>query len=498
VTSPGLLVTGTSSPPSMKPSRSQALAELRRRIRTRQREKGYDQFLTEPVKFIRVILDEQPWSIQARIAEAVRDHSNVAVPSCFGSGKDWIAARIAVWWVATGGIVVATSNSFPQLRDIFWRELRKAVKRGELPGIPSNGNDLRWEVTETGAWAIGRKPEDNDPEGLQGYHASRVLVIVDEANGVGASLWDATKGLIVNEESRRLAIGNPYEPVGPFYEACQSKTWHVIPISVYDTPNFTGEAVPEKAQAELVSPFWLEQRRAEGLEGTPWWKAKVLGQFPDTASNAVIPLAWVEAARVRQHLPDAREWAGLDVARFGSDDTALLDGSGNGPESVRIVHGQDTMEVAGLGMAYLNSRRGTLAVDVIGVGGGVVDRIREQKPPGKIIAVNVADSPDHDPDLLVNLRSQVWWDARRALDPTNTQDEPLSLQRLDELDYQRLRSELTTVTYRMTSSGKVQIESKEEMKARGLPSPDLADAFCLALYARSRARRRVSSFGAVA
>ena len=92
----------------------------------------------------------------------------------------------------------------------------------------------------------------------------------------------------------------------------------------------------------------------------------------------------------------------------------------------------------------------------------------------------------------------MWWDARRAFDPTNTTDEPLSLQRLSDLDYQRLRSELSAATYRMTSSGKVQIESKEEMKARGLASPDLADAFCLALYARSRARRRAGSFGAVA
>jgi hypothetical protein len=301
---------------------------------------------------------------------------------------------------------------------------------------------------------------------------------------------------VVNEDSRILAIGNPHEPQGPFHEACRSKTWHVIHISVFDTPNFTGEPVPEKAQAELVSPFWLEQRRAEGLEGTPWWQAKVLGQFPDTASNAVIPLAWVEAARARQHLGDAREWAGLDVARFGSDDSALLEGSGNGPETTTVVHGQDTMEIAGLGMRYLHARRGTLAVDVIGVGGGVVDRIREQHPPGNLIAVNVGESPDHDTDLLVNLRAQLWWDARRQLDPTA--DDPLSLQRLSEADYTRLRSELTAPVYRMTSSGKVQIEGKEEMKARGLPSPDLADAFCLAIYARSRARRRTSTFGAVA
>jgi len=398
--------------------------------------------------------------------------------------------------VCTGGIVIATSNSFPQLRDIFWRELRRAHSLGELPGKPTNGNDLHWEVLDSDSFVIGRKPDDNDPEGFQGYHGRRILVIVDEANGVGEPLWKATNGLVVNEASRRLAIGNPYEPTGPFFEACRLQTWTVIPISVYDTPNFTGEPVPEKAQAELVSPFWLEQRRAEGLEGTPWWQAKVLGQFPDTASNAVIPLAWVEQARARPHLSDNREWAGLDVARFGSDDSALLEGSGNGPETVAVVHGQDTMQVAGLGMRYLHARRGTLAVDVIGVGGGVVDRIREQQPPGELLAVNVGESPDHDTDLLVNLRAQLWWDARRQLDPSA--DDPLSLMRLSETDYARLRAELTAPTYRMTSSGKVQIESKEEMKARGLPSPDLADAFNLAIHARSRARHRVSTFGAAA
>ena len=476
-------------------SKQSVLRELRQRVRERQRAKSYEAFADDPVGFIRVVLDEQPWSIQARIAESVRDNVNTAVPSCFGSGKDWIAARIAVWWVATGGIVVATSNSFPQLRDIFWRELKKAHVRGALPGNPSNGTDLRWEVLETGSFAIGRKPEDNDPEGFQGYHGRRILVIVDEANGVSPDLWTATNGLVVNEASRRLAIGNPYEPVGPFFDACRLPTWTVIPISVFDTPNFTGEPVPEKAQAELVSPFWLEQRKAEGLEGTPWWQAKVLGQFPDTASNAIVPLAWVEAARARPHVPDAREWAGLDVARYGSDDTVLVTGSGNGFEEVEIVHGQGTMETAGMGVRYLSTRRGSLAVDVIGVGAGVVDRIREQRPPGQLMAVNVGEAPDRDPDLLQNLRAQVWWDMRRALDPAT--EDGLSFARLSEQTYQRLRSELTAPTYRFTSSGKVQIESKEELAKRGVSSPDVADAACLALYARSRARRRVT-FGAAA
>ncbi len=470
------------------------MAELRRRLRSRQRAKGYDLFRDDPVGFIELILDERPWSIQATIANLVRDNSNVAVPSCFGSGKDWIAARLVAWWVATDGIAVTTADTYRQVRDILWRELRKAHARGGLPGtIPLV--ESRWEVPETGAFAIGIKPEDYNPEGLQGIHGRRVLVVLDEANGISAPLWEATKGLVVNPESRILAIGNPHEPQGPFFEACRASTWTVQHISVFDTPNFTGEPVPEKAAAELVSPFWLEQRRAEGLEGTPWWQAKVLGQFPDTASNAVIPLAWVEEARARPHSSDAREWAGLDVARFGNDDSALISGNGNGPWEVSVRHGHDTMEVAGLGMAYLASRRGTLAIDVIGVGAGVYDRIREQHPPGAVLDVNVGAAPDHDADLLANLRAQLWWDARLALDPKSP--EPLSLSRLTEPDYQRLRAELTAPVYRMTSGGKVQVESKDEMKARGLPSPDLADAFCLGLYARSRARRR-TTFGAAA
>lgn len=497
MTSPTPSATQTSSPPSVRPNVSpeQAKNELRRRLRERQKAKGYDLYHEDPVGFVTDILDEQPWSIQARIAEALRDNPQVAVPSCFGSGKDWIAARIVAWWVSTGGMAVTTADTYRQVRDILWRELRRAHARGQLPGvIPAV--ESRWEIPGTGAFAIGIKPEDYNAEGFQGIHARKVLVVIDEANGVSEQLFTAAKGLVVNERSRILAIGNPHEPVGPFFEACRSKTWHVIHISVFDTPNFTGEPVPEKAKDELVSPFWLDQRRAEGLEGTPWWQAKVLGQFPDTASNSIIPLAWVEAARARDHVPDAREWAGLDVARFGSDDSCLIEGSGNGPEKVTVVHGQDTMQVAGMGMAYLTARRGSLAVDVIGVGGGVVDRIREQRPPGQLLAVNVGESPDRDPDLLLNLRAQVWWDVRRALDP-NTNDEPISLARLDDQSYQRLRSELTAPTYRMTSSGKVQVESKDEMKARGLPSPDAADAFCLALYARSRARRRVT-FGAAA
>jgi phage terminase large subunit len=149
------------------------------------------------------------------------------------------------------------------------------------------------------------------------------------------------------------------------------------------------------------------------------------------------------------------------------------------------------MQVAGLAAAYLQSHRGAVAIDTVGVGSGVYDRLREQRLPGVIHDVQAGAGSDND--AMLNLRAELWWSVRDAFYRGE-----ISLARLDEPTYQRLRAELTAPTYRHTSSGKVQIEAKEEMKARGLPSPDVADAFCLWQFARSRARRRVSSFGAAA
>ena len=465
------------------------LSRLQKERHRRSRETRYAEYVDDPVRFIEIELGETIWGRQREIALSVRDNANTAVPSCFGSGKSWIAARIVAWWVATGGIAITTADTFRQVRDILWRELREAHRKGELPGsIPAV--ECRWEAGG-GAWAIGIKPEDTNREGFQGIHGHRVLTVYDEANGVSDQLWEAGRGLAVSGRDRRLAIGNPFEPSGPFFEACRSASWHVLPISVYDTPNFTDERVPAEVKNRLVDATFVEKARADGLEGTPWWTAKVLGQFPDTASDQVIPLSLVERARTTPHVSDAKEAAGLDVARFGTDDSCLVEGSGNGPELVTIVHGHDTMAVAGIGARFLQDRRGAIAVDVVGVGSGVYDRLRELRLPGTLHEVQAGGGSDNDG--MLNLRAELWWSLREAFYRGD-----LSLARLDETTYQRLRAELTGPTYRLTSSGKVQIEAKEEMKARGLPSPDVADALCLWQFARSRARRRVSSFGAAA
>lgn len=464
---------------------------FRKELRDGLKEIWYEPYRHKPVEFVQDILGEQLWSKQKSILRAIEKYPAVAVPSCFGAGKSWIAARAVAWWVATGGIAITTADTFRQVRDILWRELREAHRKGDLPGhIPMV--ECRWETGMKSAWAIGIKPDDTNQEGFQGIHGTRVLTVYDEANGIPASLWEAGRGLATGQQDRRLAIGNPNEPQGPFYEACKSKTWHVIHLNAFNTPNFTGESVPEEVRSKLVSPRWVEGLRADNLEGTPFWQAKVLGEFPENASNVVIPLSWIERARHLPYLNDAIQAGGLDVARFGSDDSVLIDGAGNGPESCLVVHGHDLMFVAGLASRYLLERRGRLAVDVIGVGSGVVDRLNELRLPGSVLDVNAGASPT-DGALFVNLRAQLWWKAREAF-----QKEEISLNRLDEANYARLKSELAAVTYRPTSSGKIQIEAKEEMKARGVGSPDVGDAFVLWLHARSGKTKRRSSYAAVA
>ena len=464
--------------------------ELRDSFLKAQQKERYKSYKDRPVEFVEDILGEQLWSRQKDIIQSVRDNHATAVPSCFGAGKSWIAARVVAWWVATGGIAITTADTYRQVRDILWRELREAHRKGNLPGkIPQV--ECRWETGMKHAWAIGIKPDDTNQEGFQGIHGTRVLTVYDEANGIPMALWDAGRGLATGSMDRRLAIGNPNEPMGPFYEACRSATWHVIHLSAFDTPNFTGEEIADDTAGKLVSPAWVETLKQDGLEGTPFWQAKVLGEFPENASNVVIPLTWIERARYIPFVGDARDAAGLDVARFGVDDSVLLEGSGNGPESVVVLHGHDLMTVAGFGSRYLLTRRGQLAVDIIGVGAGVFDRMKELKLPGSLLGVNAGAGPEEG--LFVNLRAQLWWKAREAF-----QREEISLQRLDDANYQRLKQELSAVTYRPTSAGKIQIEGKEELKARGVGSPDVADAFILWLYSRNNRTRRTGSFAEVA
>ena len=197
---------------------------------------------------------------------------------------------------------------------------------------------------------------------------------------------------------------------------------------------------------------------------------------------------------------------GLDVARFGDDRTALVKRAGNVIIEVpKMWRGKDTMQVAGLIKLEYDEAMDAkcepheILVDVIGIGAGVVDRLRELGLP--VRGINVAESPAVREQYL-RLRDELWWKAREWFGNRACKiPEPQGLTNGEEDPMELLISELSQPKYTASSSGKILIETKDDMKKRGLSSPDLADAFCLTFaggrakvdleqrYSRSRQRR---------
>lgn len=201
----------------------------------------------------------------------------------------------------------------------------------------------------------------------------------------------------------------------------------------------------------------------------------------DTSDN-VIPPAWVDAAVKRFYAPDGDTTLGVDVARYGDDDTVILPIKGRRAFPPIVIHGHDTMQVAGQVAVLADQMKATkIMIDTIGIGAGVYDRLKELKYP--VYEVNVAmastvlDNKTQKPKFK-NLRSELWWKARESIDPDPAfQSSPFVLPN-DPI----LREQLITPKYVINSSGQIEIESKDDMKERLGRSPDVADAYCLAVH----------------
>lgn len=446
-------------------------------------------WLRDPTGWILQRLREPIWSKQREIAESIRDHRRTAVKASYDVGKSFLAARICAWWLSTHNpgeaFVVTTAASFAQVRAILWREINRAYVRGSLPG---RVNQTEWWLGSEMV-AIGRKPADYDAEAFAGIHARYVLTIIDEASGVPAALWDAAEGLLANEESRILAIGNPIDAASRFAMVCKPDSgWNTIRISAFESPNFTGETqpdgtpYPEGMLAQLVSKVWVEERRKDWGETSPLWVARVLGEFPEESTDAVVLLSWVNACRLDPD--DPVTWTatepnelGVDVGA-GGDESVIAHRKG---AMARIIwHGQtpDSPQVSGQVVDALRETGATsVKIDVIGIGWGVVGRLQELREQGVISAeiygVNVADAP-RDPAKFGKLRDEIWWDVGRE----NSRMLAWDLRALEDSTV----GQLIAPKYGLDSAGRIKVEPKEETKKRLGRSPDHADALLLAFY----------------
>ncbi len=352
---------------------------------------------------------------------------------------------------------------------------------------------------DEGHFAMGLSTDE--PVRFQGFHAENLLVVLDEACGVPEEIWDAIEGICVGTNNRVLAISNPLAPTGHFYSLFKSPRWKTFTISALAHPNVRAGAeggdnparipgaVTWEAVADRISAWCEPADDSEPETKTVLWEGaryrpnalfriRVLGEFPESADDSLFMLSWLEAAQQR-HEQSAEEGLSssgvcvlaVDVARFGSDETVFAVRRGNRVTRLRFLHGLDTMEVAKRVQALaLEERADIVTVDEVGVGAGVADRLREEGLAG-LTPINFGTRPHglHQGEQFLNLRAQTYWTLRERF-----RSGQIAIPR-DET----LVSQLAGLRYGFTTTGQIQIESKDEMRRRGLSSPDRADALAL-------------------
>jgi hypothetical protein len=409
------------------------------------------------------------WSKQREICEALRDHDRVAVKSCHESGKSFTAGFIPCWWIASHphgeAEVVTSAPTFPQVKLILWKEIAKAQSRGNLPGYT---NQTEW-VIDSRVVAFGRKPDDHAPAAFQGHHARWMLIVFDEACGIPSSLWTSAETLIANEGGKMLAIGNPDDPNTEFGNVCEPGSgWHVITISAFDTPNFSGEDVPDDVRSRLVSCSWVEDKKRRWGEHSPLYQSKVLGEFPDVSEDSLISPRWVTAAVAREFPDDTGpNELGVDVARYGRNETVIYHRVGRRARLWGAFHQRGLMEVTGLVVqAVRDTGAKKVKVDDAGLGGGVTDRLLELKGESghvmagvEVVGINVGWTKvmtDKNRAQFVNLKAQLSWELRERF-----QDGQIALEPDDDTEAQ-----CCAIRYDVRSDGRTHIEDKDEAEKR--------------------------------
>lgn len=421
----------------------------------------------DPVRFVREVLGVEPDAWQAEMMEQVsRGNRRLSIRSGHGVGKSTGASWLMLWYLLTRYPVkvVVTAPTSSQLFDALFAELKRWIK--ELPpalqdllNVKSDRVELVARPSE--AFVSARTSRAETPEALQGVHSDHVLLVADEASGIPEAVFEAAAGSMSGEHACTLLLGNPTRSSGFFYDTHTrlSDQWWTRRVSCQDSPRVSDEYVSEMAQR------YGEESNA--------YRIRVLGEFPVSDDDTVIPFHLVEAAMQRDIEADENApavWA-LDVARFGTDKSALAKKQGSVVTEIKTWKNLDLMQLVGAVKAEYDAlpphrQPVEILVDSIGLGAGAVDRLRELRLPCR--GINVAESPSMK-DTYQNLRAELWFLAKAFLEQRGCR-----LPR-DE----GLLSELVSPRYKFTSSGKLQVESKDEMRRRGLASPDMADAICL-------------------
>lgn len=385
-----------------------------------------------------------------------------ATSSGHGIGKSALVAWLILWAMSTrpqlSGIV--TANTEAQLKTKTWRELAVWHKRA------INAHWFNWTATKfyhvdhPETWFVSAIPwSETRPESFAGLHADHVLILYDEASAIPDAIWEVSEGAMTTPRAMWFCFGNPTRNTGRFRE-CFGKFKHRW-----------NHAQIDSRTCKMASKNQLEQWVSDYGEDSDFVRVRVRGEFPRAGSLQFIPSDHVANARNRTiehsvyfHMPVL---LGVDVARFGDDQSVILVRQGRKVIKLFKFRGLNTMQLAARVVEKIRQYHPLCTfIDVIGVGGGVVDQLVELGYP--IQAVNAASKPDNE-ETYLNKRAEMWGRLREWI-----------AGEVDIPDDPELADELTALEYGYTATKfQIQLEKKEDMKARGLSSPDCGDALAL-------------------
>jgi phage terminase large subunit len=424
----------------------------------------------DPVAFAREVAGIEPdeWQVELLDAVAAPAIRRISVRSGHGVGKSTGVALAAVWHVLmrVPSKTVVTAPTSSQLFDACFAEMKNVAKRLKPPfdnllELKSDRIELKSHPEST--FISCRTSRAEQPEALAGVHSPSVLLIADEASGIPSSVFEAASGSMSGHSATTILTGNPTRNTGFFYDTHNRlrDDWYTMHVSCVDSPR--------------VSEDFVEDMKRRYGEDSPAYHVRVLGNFPPSEEDTVIPVSLIEHAMandIKVHEDTIAIW-GLDVARQGGDASVLCKRQGPVIHPLTVWRNLDLMQLTGAVKAEYDAmppskRPAEIIVDSNGFGAGVLDRLRELGLPAR--GLNVSERAMAK-DTYLNLRAEIWFKMKMYLEGMD-----VSLPRDDAL-----YAELAAPRYHFTSAGKLQVESKDSMKKRGVASPDRADAVALSL-----------------
>jgi len=446
--------------------------------------------IENPISFVEDILQDNIWGKQAEILQSITDPKidTIAIKSCNSSGKTFTASRLALWFLCNypNSKVITTANTYHQLLNILFKEIINGFSK--IEHFYPNSEVLKSKIELDELWfCLGLCVADHKPVNFQGHHANHTCIITDEASGIPVEIFEALKGNLVSGEVRKLImIGNPNYLSGDFYDAFlnDSPYTKTFTISAFDTPNFTENNIKtiddlmavDVDDLNLPRPYLITPKAAKQMyleQPKNVFKIRVLGQFPDQQSNALVSLSDFENAVSRDLKADGLRVIACDVARFGDDLTTIIERKGDKTLSIEAYQRTSTLDVANL--IELKAKQSdewtAIRVDEVGVGSGVVDILTSRNI--QVEGINVGKSAT-DSEQYGRKRAEDMMKLKRRFE-TGRIDLPSDNQYLP-----KLKQELISTEWRITENGKVEIEKKENIKKKIGRSPDFSDALSMA------------------